>query len=72
MPFSEKNPDNEPSPGFNYGFSEEEIKLLARLLRNNQSEIPPGLEIFSRKVELYIYNLMTIDEVEKFYGDRNL
>lgn len=71
MPLSEKNPDKEPSPVFNYGFSEEEIKLLARFFRNNQSKIPRGLDFFSRKVELYIYNLMPIDEVEKFYSDKN-
>lgn len=72
MSLSENNSENkippENSGSFEYNFSGREIKLLARFLRKNQPQIPAGLENFSRKVELYIYSLMSIDEVEKFFS----
>lgn len=58
---------SEKPKGFCYDFSEREVKLLAKFLRKNQDKIPGGLESFARKVELYIYSMMSIDEVEKFY-----
>ncbi|WP_147614709.1 hypothetical protein [Treponema pectinovorum] len=52
---------------FNYNFSENETALLAKFLRKNQNQLPEGLEAFARKLELFIYSNMSIDEVEKFY-----
>ncbi|WP_407425633.1 hypothetical protein [Treponema sp.] len=56
--------------GFNleYRFNEREIKILAKLLRNHQEEIPDGLVNFSMKIEQAIYNSMSIDEATAFYS----
>lgn len=51
-----------------YHFSEAEVKLLARFLRENQERIPDGLLNFSMRVERAIYNSMSIDEAESFYS----
>lgn len=53
---------------FIYKFNEREVKLLAKLFRYNQGRIPDELGDFARKVELTIYENMSIDEVEKFYS----
>lgn len=53
---------------FNYNFSEKETVLLAKFLRKNQNQLPKGLELFARQVELFIYSNTSIDEVEKFYS----
>lgn len=65
MPQSAESSDK--SKEFCYHFSEREVKLLAQFLRKNQDKLPGGLESFARKVELFIYSMMSIDEVEKFY-----
>ncbi|MCR5172280.1 MAG: hypothetical protein K6B73_05390 [Treponema sp.] len=62
------NSTSEPAFSFDYSFNEREIKILARLLRNNQDKLPQGLEDFARQIELLIYQNMSIDEVEKFYS----
>lgn len=51
-----------------YQFTSEEIKILARYFRNNQSCIPNGLEEFAAALERTVYNSMSIDEAEKFYS----
>ncbi|MBO6218863.1 MULTISPECIES: hypothetical protein [unclassified Treponema] len=61
--FSEKT-----SLSLDYHFNESEIKILARLLRNNQEQIPDALLDFSMKIERAIYNSMSIDEAEAFYS----
>lgn len=51
-----------------YHFSEQEIRILARIFRNHQEELPDGIIGFASKVERVMYNSMSIDEAEAFYS----
>ncbi len=62
-----KNDPAETRSKFDYNFSEDEIKLLARFFRKNQFDIPSGLEKFSREIELFLYNSSSIEEVENLF-----
>lgn len=67
--FEEKTQkNNETNSTFYYSFTDRELKALARFLRKNQNTIPKELDVFARKIELSIYDSMSIDEVEKFYS----
>lgn len=59
---------NTNSMSLDYHFNENEIRLLARFLRNNQEQIPDGLLDFSTKIERAIYNSMSIAEAQAFYS----
>ncbi len=52
----------------NYSFSEVELDTLAILFRKNIDNLPKELDAFSRFVEYYIYNKMTIIEAEDFFN----
>jgi len=54
---------------FNYTFSEEEIKALVLLLRQNEPELPESLEKLKIKLQDCIYDSMTIDEAENFFNE---
>jgi hypothetical protein len=51
-----------------YVFSPHEIKTLAHFFRQNQKQLPDGLEDFASAVEKAVYNGMSIDEAELFYS----
>lgn len=58
------------SAGFSldYHFTEREVRILAKLFRNNQERIPDGLLDFAEKIEKTIYDSMSITEAEYFYS----
>lgn len=51
-----------------YDFSSNEIAVLAKFLRNNQSSLPKGLEKFYKALEDSVYNSLSLDEVKNFYS----
>lgn len=51
-----------------YSFTSEEVALLAKFLREKQSEIPLGLENFHSSLERAIYSNLTIEEAKRFYS----
>ena len=51
-----------------YHFSPQEIRVLAHFFREQQANIPDGLEEFAMAVEKAIYNSMSIDEAQAFYS----
>ncbi len=51
-----------------YKFTEEELDSLALFFRKYENELPQNLAHFSRFVENYVYNKMTIAEVEAFFS----
>ncbi|MBQ0052755.1 MAG: hypothetical protein KBT11_11950 [Treponema sp.] len=60
---------NLPSSSFlDYGFSEREVRILAKFFRNHQEQIPDGLLDFAMKIERAIYNSMSIEEAEAFFS----
>ncbi len=59
---------NEDLDALDYTFSKKEIFLLAKFLRTKQEEMPEGLENFYRTLEDSIYNVMSLDEVKRFYS----
>ena len=52
----------------NYSFTKREIGLLAKFLRQKETEIPHGLENFAKTIENSVYDCMTLEEVKKFYS----
>ncbi len=60
------NTDNENEEKI-YRFTDQELDSLALFFRQNLKELPEELECFSRFVEYYIYNKMTIAEAESFF-----
>ncbi len=65
---SEKDSFSENKECLGYTFSKNEIELLAKFFRQNQSSVPRGLEKFARDLELYIYDVLSIEEVEKLFS----
>lgn len=51
-----------------YNFTSAEIALLARFLRKKETEIPLGLENFTKALEEAVYSCLSIDEVRRFYS----
>lgn len=51
-----------------YSFSAKEIGLLAKFLREKETEIPHGLENFAKSIENSLYDSLTLDEVKRFYS----
>ncbi|MCR4733676.1 MAG: hypothetical protein K5829_01560 [Treponema sp.] len=60
--------DELPDFKLNYNFSAEEISLLARFLRDNQDQLPKGLEKFYKSLEDAIYNSLSLEEARRFYS----
>ena len=56
------------SEKFSYSFTPRELGLLARFLREKETELPRGLEQFSKAVENALYDTLTLDEVKRFYS----
>ena len=54
---------------FRYDFSEDEIKALVLLLRENEATLPGCLENLMLNLQNCIYDSMTIDEAEKFFNE---
>lgn len=59
---------NEDVDALEYTFSKKELFLLAKFLRTKQEEMPEGLEIFYKTLEDSIYNVLSLDEVKRFYS----
>lgn len=51
-----------------YNFSASEIGILAKFLREKETELPRGLENFTKALEDSVYNCLSIDEVRRFYS----
>ncbi|EID84204.1 hypothetical protein MSI_23480 [Treponema sp. JC4] len=60
--------ENESAFTLNYSFTAKEIKLLAKFLRKNETELPHGLENFAKTLENSVYDCMTLEEVKEFYS----
>lgn len=59
---------NEDVDALDYTFSKKELFLLAKFLRTKQEELPEGLEIFYKSLEDSIYNVLSLEEVKRFYS----
>ena len=62
-----RNPE-EKDFSLSYDFSSKEVALLAKFLRENQENLPQGLEMFIRALEDAVYKSLSLDEVKKFYS----
>lgn len=51
-----------------YSFTAKEIGLLAKFLREKETEIPQGLDHFAKSIENSVYDSLTLDEVKRFYS----
>ena len=51
-----------------YNFNSTEVAALARFLRDNEENLPPGLELFCKALEDSVYKSLSLDEVKKFYS----
>lgn len=60
--------DNEDITVLDYSFSKKELYQLAKFLRLKQEELPEGLENFYKALEDSIYNVMSLEEVKRFYS----
>lgn len=60
--------DKEMEKKLPYTFSQDEVFLMAKFLRNNQESMPKGLENFYKHIEDFIYNSLSIEEAFKFYS----
>lgn len=54
---------------FRYDFTEDEIKALVLLLRNNEADLPGCLQNLMLNLQNCVYDAMTIDEAEKFFNE---
>ena len=54
---------------FRDDFTEDEIKALVLLLRNNEADLPGCLQNLMLNLQNCDYNVMTIDEAEKFFNE---
>ena len=60
---TEKNPVK-----LTYSFTAKEIGLLAKFFRAKETEIPEGLENFTKSIENSVYDSLTLEEVKRFYS----
>ena len=51
-----------------YNFTSKEISVLAKFLRDNQADLPKGLENFYKSLEDAVYNSLSLEEVRNFYS----
>ncbi len=51
-----------------YNFTSKEVAALAKFLRDNQENLPEGLEYFYKALEDSIYQSLTLEEVKNFYS----
>lgn len=58
----------EDSEKVDYSFDIREIKLLAKFFRDHETELPEGLENFTKLLEDSLYSCLSLDEVRKFYS----
>ena len=54
---------------FRYDFTEDELKALVLLLRNNEADLPGCLQNLMLNLQNCVYDAMTIDEAEKFFNE---
>lgn len=58
----------DPNYFLTYSFSAKEVAILARFFREQEDNLPAGLENFSQSLEKSIYNNLTIEEAKRFYS----
>ena len=51
-----------------YNFNSAEVAALAKFLRDNEENLPDGLELFYKALEDSVYKSLSLDEVKKFYS----
>jgi len=54
---------------FSYDFTEDELRALVLLLRNNEAELPGCLQNLMLNLQNCVYDAMTIDEAENFFNE---
>ena len=54
---------------FRYDFTDDELKALVLLLRNNEADLPGCLQNLMLNLQNCVYDAMTIDEAEKFFNE---
>ncbi|NLK45136.1 MAG: hypothetical protein GX297_00510 [Treponema sp.] len=59
------------SSGFNYDFSEKELRSLMLFLRQYQQVVPAVLEIFMQSIEKHFYENMSIGEAQDFFTGKH-
>lgn len=59
------------SAGFNYDFSEKELRSLMLFLRRYQQLMPETLENFIQALEKHFYETMSIGEAEEFFTGKH-
>jgi hypothetical protein len=52
-----------------YSFTEDEIKSLALIYRNHPELFSSLLDSFGDFLENYLYQIMTIEEAERFFNE---
>ena len=54
---------------FSYEFTEDELKALVLLMRKNEAELPGCLQNLMLNLQNCVYDVMTIDQAEKFFNE---
>ena len=52
----------------NYSFTSKEIAILAKYFRENQTNLPEGLEHFYKALEDSVYKSLSLEEFRNFYS----
>lgn len=60
---------NNLKDGVDYHFTEEELKAIAKFIRQNQDYVPDELSDFRGFVEEKIYSSLSIQEVKRLYSN---
>ena len=55
-----------------YDFTPKEVVVLAKYFRENQAQLPDGLERFYKALEDSVYNSLSLEEVRNFYSRKKL
>lgn len=61
-------PVPEKNFSLSYNFNTQEIAALAKFLRDNEENLPAGLELFYKALEDAVYKSLSLDEVKQFYS----
>lgn len=59
------------SSGFQYDFTEKELRSLMLFLRRYQQVVPPTLDSFMQSMETHFYETMSIGEAQDFFTGKH-
>lgn len=59
------------SSGFQYDFTEKELRSLMLFLRRYQQVVPPTLDSFMQAMETHFYETMSIGEAQDFFTGKH-